>query len=46
MPDILTSLINDAKLNIDIKIENSVLPSNKDDGMSSLTLKVKGMEGD
>lgn len=46
MPDILTSLITDSKLDIDIKLENAALPNNKDEGVNSYTLKVKGFEGD
>lgn len=45
MPDILTSLINDAKLEIDIKLENAAMPTYNDEGVNSMTLKVKGMEG-
>jgi hypothetical protein len=44
MPAVLPSLINDTKLNIDIKMENADIPDAKD-GNAAITFKLKGLEG-
>jgi hypothetical protein len=47
MPMMLTTLINDAKLDIDIKMENADLSANKTaDNHASITFKLKGLEGE
>lgn len=46
MPSLMTSLINDAKLDIDIKMGQSDDPlSNIDAQSASVTFKLKGLEG-
>lgn len=44
MPNLLTVIINDTKLDIDIKMESAIMPSNSDN--TGFTFKMKGFEGD
>lgn len=44
MPILMPSLLNDTKLDIDIKMESAETPSVKD-GNAGLTFKMKGLEG-
>lgn len=45
MPTLLTTIVNDTKLDIDIKMESAVLP-NTSDNTQGFTFKMKGFEGD
>ena len=49
MPSIMPQLLEDTKLNIDIKLENADLPTTSskkvEEGTSGLTFKMKGFEG-
>ena len=45
MPTVLTIIVNDTKLDIDIKMESAVIPSTSDNA-SGFTFKMKGFEGD
>ena len=45
IPILLPSLINDTKLNIDIKMESADMPSGKNEGAMGVTFKMKGFEG-
>lgn len=46
MPQLLTQLVNDTKLNIDIKLGSADEPRNEDDsGNVGVTFKMKGLEG-
>jgi hypothetical protein len=44
MPQVMPNLINDTKLNIDIKMESAELPNEKE-GNAGFTFKMKGFEG-
>jgi len=46
MPTMLTTLINDSKQDIDIKMENADLAKNIDNNLASFTFKMKGLEGE
>jgi hypothetical protein len=48
MPALITPLVADAKLSIDIKMESAALNNNavKEDGELAFTLKMKGFEGE
>lgn len=43
MPSLLTNLVNDSKLEIDIKLESAELPKTSDN--AGFTFKMKGLEG-
>jgi len=46
MPNMLTALVNDAKQDIDIKMENAELAKHKEENMVGFTFKLKGFEGE
>lgn len=45
MPALLTNLVNDAKLDIDIKMESADNSKNTEDKSTAITFKMKGFEG-
>ena|ERR1700761_8240970 len=45
MPALLNTLVNDAKADIDIKMESAVLPNTSETG-SGFVFKMKGLEGE
>lgn len=45
MPELMTTLVTDAKLNIDIKLESAEGPKTGDSDNAGFTFKMKGMEG-
>ena len=46
MPNLLTTLVTDTKLDIDIKMESTTAAKNNETGNSGVTIKMKGFEGE
>lgn len=43
MPLLMETLVHDARLNLDIKMESADMPSTQNSGENGITLKLKGM---
>ena len=45
MPDLMTKLFEDSQVEVDFKLEDAELPNTNDEDLTTVTFKLKGLEG-